>query len=81
LKAANKALWTWGLVCLAAWCGAGCTPWNFQPRIDPTRALIDARTVLRAAAEDPHDIVARREAMQAIGEVDAEEGEIGRAHV
>jgi HEAT repeat protein len=60
----------WGLVLLAGGILPGCP----QPaKVDSVRMLIDAKTVLRAAAEDPQDALARRAAMQAIGEVDSEE--------
>jgi HEAT repeat protein len=59
-------------LCLAAAAWAGCV--KNECRIDASQAHIDAKTVLRQAAEDPSDAVTRRAAMQAISEVLGESG-------
>jgi HEAT repeat protein len=74
LTAAKKAWCAWALVIPVTFFAAGCH-WG-EVKIDTTKAYVDAKTVLRQAAEgnDPNAAETRRAAMSAIGEVMGEEG-------
>ncbi|KKL83344.1 hypothetical protein LCGC14_1975710, partial [marine sediment metagenome] len=60
---ARTGLWLTALTAVAA--GSGCVRSSKQLQLDPTRAYVDARTVLRQAAEDPDPRV-RTNALEAL---------------
>lgn len=71
--ARRELQWSLALLGLALAGMAGCAT---ETPIDPRKAVVDARTVLRSAAGEPNDDTTRLAAMEAIGEVMPEEGGI-----